>query len=235
MLSTPPAFILSQDQTLMLKVLIQPEDLAFQIRNKFRFTVLRFALLKAVRSSFDDLNYTRRTLFVMNLSRLFTVQLSMFSVVFSNSDMLSHLQVFVNNFFIFLFQFFRTDVLSFCDSFNILSNLFRFVKNFFHFLFRSDSVLCDSLIILSNRCSFVKHFFIFLNSVLSSLSCDSLIILSKCFSFVKNFFHFLLYLCFKAKESAGGGIRTHAPLRTNGFQDRLVMTTSIPLRVTINT
>ena len=28
-----------------------------------------------------------------------------------------------------------------------------------------------------------------------------------------------------------GGIRTHAPLRTNGFQDRLVMTTSIPLRV----
>ena len=28
-----------------------------------------------------------------------------------------------------------------------------------------------------------------------------------------------------------GGIRTHAPLRTNGFQDRLVMTTSIPLHV----
>ena len=28
-----------------------------------------------------------------------------------------------------------------------------------------------------------------------------------------------------------GGIRTHAPLRTNGFQDRLVMTTSILLRI----
>ena len=27
------------------------------------------------------------------------------------------------------------------------------------------------------------------------------------------------------------GIRTHAPFRTNGFQDRLVMTTSIPLRM----
>ena len=26
-----------------------------------------------------------------------------------------------------------------------------------------------------------------------------------------------------------GGIRTHAPFRTNGFQDRLVMTASIPL------
>ena len=30
--------------------------------------------------------------------------------------------------------------------------------------------------------------------------------------------------------SGEGGIRTHAPLRTNGFQDRLVMTTSIPLQ-----
>ena len=30
--------------------------------------------------------------------------------------------------------------------------------------------------------------------------------------------------------SGEGGIRTHVPLRTNGFQDRLVMTTSIPLR-----
>ena len=29
--------------------------------------------------------------------------------------------------------------------------------------------------------------------------------------------------------SGEGGIRTHAPSRTNGFQDRLVMTTSIPL------
>ena len=84
----------------------------------------------------------------------------MFFVVFSNSDMLSYLQVFVNNFFIFLFQFFRTDVLSFCDSFDILSNLFRFVKNFFHFLFRSDFVLCDSLIILSNRQPFVNNYFI---------------------------------------------------------------------------
>ena len=30
-------------------------------------------------------------------------------------------------------------------------------------------------------------------------------------------------------SNAEGGIRTHAPSRTNGFQDRLVMTTSIPL------
>ena len=31
--------------------------------------------------------------------------------------------------------------------------------------------------------------------------------------------------------SGEGGIRTHVPLRTNGFQDRLVMTSSIPLRM----
>ena len=30
--------------------------------------------------------------------------------------------------------------------------------------------------------------------------------------------------------SGEGGIRTHAPFRTNGFQDRLVMTASIPLQ-----
>ena len=29
------------------------------------------------------------------------------------------------------------------------------------------------------------------------------------------------------------GIRTHAPFRTNGFQDRLVMTTSISLRMCV--
>ena len=31
------------------------------------------------------------------------------------------------------------------------------------------------------------------------------------------------------QKNGEGGIRTHAPSRTNGFQDRLVMTTSIPL------
>ncbi len=35
----------------------------------------------------------------------------------------------------------------------------------------------------------------------------------------------------KILRNGEGGIRTHAPLRTNGFQDRLVMTTSIPLHL----
>ena len=110
---------------------------------------------------------------------------------------ISHCFMFVNNFFIFLFQFFRTDVLSFCDSFNILSNLFRFVKNFFHFLFRSDSVLCDSLIILSNRQPFVNNYFILSGGVFSSLVCDSLYILANLYLFVNRFFHsFYLFLIF---------------------------------------
>ena len=158
----------------------------------------------------------------------------MFFVVFSNSDMLSHSGAFVNNFFIFLFSFLKLMCCRFSTALIFYQIVFCLSRTFSFFI-SNVPVLCDSLIILSNRCSFVKHFFIFLNFVLSSLSCDSLFILSKCFAFVKNFFHFLLYLYFKAKESAGGGIRTHAPLRTNGFQDRLVMTTSIPLRVTINT
>ena len=52
----------------MLKVLIQPEYLAFlnqkQVPTGILIQVLlflRFALLKAVRSSFDDLNYYSRT------------------------------------------------------------------------------------------------------------------------------------------------------------------------------
>ena len=35
---------------------------------------------------------------------------------------------------------------------------------------------------------------------------------------------------FVVYTSGEGGIRTHAPFRTYGFQDRLVMTTSIPLQ-----
>ena len=37
-------------------------------------------------------------------------------------------------------------------------------------------------------------------------------------------------LCIPVLLSGESGIRTHAPLRTNGFQDRLVMTTSISLQ-----
>ena len=43
----------------------------------------------------------------------------------------------------------------------------------------------------------------------------------------------LLYVVFPIKINGGeDGIRTHVGLPPNGFQDRLVMTTSIPLRAT---
>ena len=43
---------------------------------------------------------------------------------------------------------------------------------------------------------------------------------------------FLLFKSFLFSSNSGeSGIRTHAPLRTNGFQDRLVMTTSISLHM----
>ena len=38
-------------------------------------------------------------------------------------------------------------------------------------------------------------------------------------------------LWLRSTVSGESGIRTHAPLRTNGFQDRLVMTTSISLHM----
>ena len=60
---------------------------------------------------------------------------------------------------------------------------------------------------------------------------DSQDILAHSFVFVNIFFHFLTEVKSRTLLFANGegGIRTHAPLRTNGFQDRLVMTTSIPL------
>jgi hypothetical protein len=66
------------------------------------------------------LNYSQ------NLSRFFTVQLSMFVVViFNGSYILSHLQVVVNNFFIFSL------LLLFRGNSDILSHLSLFVNNFF--------------------------------------------------------------------------------------------------------
>ena len=58
---------------------------------------------------------------------------------------------------------------------------------------------------------------------------EAFYIISCRFLFVKNFFNFFCKFLFST--SGESGIRTHAPLRTNGFQDRLVMTTSISLHI----
>ena len=57
-LGTPPAFILSQDQTLMLKSFNPARISGFsKSETSSDLLFLRFALLKAVRSSFDDLKF----------------------------------------------------------------------------------------------------------------------------------------------------------------------------------
>ena len=61
---------------------------------------------------------------------------------------------------------------------------------------------------------------------------EAFYIISCRFLFVKNFFNF--FVSFLFSTSGESGIRTHAPLRTNGFQDRLVMTTSISLHIYIS-
>ena len=62
----------------MLKVLIQPEYLAFPNQKQVPAGILiqvllflRFALLKAVRSSFDDLNFTRELILFRNPEEIF--------------------------------------------------------------------------------------------------------------------------------------------------------------------
>ena len=66
------------------------------------------------------------------------------------------------------------------------------------------------------------------------LSCESLFSITDVSLFVKNFFKLFSKFNFKFLTSGESGIRTHAPLRTNGFQDRLVMTTSISLHINLN-
>ena len=58
-------------------------------------------------------------------------------------------------------------------------------------------------------------------------------VLSLSITFFKLFKTFSTIHFTAHNRSAEGGIRTHVPFRTNGFQDRRVMTTSIPLQFTV--
>ena len=86
---------------------------------------------------------------------------------------------------------------------------------------------CPRFVIFQNNSFRILMLFIqFLSS--SPKNLVHYIALSICLSstflvFSKTFFSNL--------TSGESGIRTHAPLRTNGFQDRLVMTTSISLHI----
>ena len=128
-----------------------------------------------------------------------------------------------------------TDLL-FASAIYILSLCFQLVKNFFILFFKSFQKiklgnLQDFLLSHLIRKPLLSSF------ILSPLCATAICILQHLTVVVNTFFHFLsltfqpykklIYSGFN--HSGEGGIRTHAPLRTNGFQDRLVMTTSIPL------
>ena len=102
-------------------------------------------------------------------------------------------------------------------SLNSLSFSFSLVKNFF-ILFRHFSVVFQLVKIP------------FLNSVLNKRRRRDLnprAATNDLLPFQGSPFSQLGYF----SKNGEGGIRTHAPFRTNGFQDRLVMTTSIPLHI----
>ena len=85
----------------------------------------------------------------------------------------------------------------------------------------------QQLLYLITDSSVCQQLFLFIFVVKLSLNNNSYMIpciLSVVNNFFKYFFDFFL-------SSGENGIRTHAPLRTNGFQDRLVMTTSISLHL----
>ena len=106
-LGTPPAFILSQDQTLMLKVLIPGPKLSLA---KLQTVLLLFGsyTFKCIRSEFSQIQGLSNAAFVFRIFRvLHTVQSLIFKVLFvvglsaATSFTISRCFLFVNNFFYF--------------------------------------------------------------------------------------------------------------------------------------
>ena len=135
----------------------------------------------------------------------------------------------------------------FQNSLFILSYVQMFVNNFFKFLFQRNlkrrrrdlnprAAINDLLPFQGSPFGQLGYFSkspYLLSSYLFNclLSCESLFSITDVSLFVKNFFKLFSKFNFKFLTSGESGIRTHAPLRTNGFQDRLVMTTSISLHI----
>ena len=126
-----------------------------------------------------------------------------------------------------------------------LSRTFFYFFETFSELFPLVSVFRDSQSRLSHLVRLVKHFFevfqlLFLATSVANgergiwtlaplLTTYSLSRGAPSASWV--FLLSLILTLYSVSRNGESGIRTHAPLRTNGFQDRLVMTTSISLRM----
>ena len=108
MLSTPPAFILSQDQTLMLKVDSRSGLLSLANLSKTFITWFLFWIFSKIQRSKPDLLFSEFSGFYI----LFNLQLSRFSFC-CQTHLLQRLFIitgclsFVNNFFNLFFCFFR--------------------------------------------------------------------------------------------------------------------------------
>ena len=189
-----------------------------------------------------SLNYSLKEIFKGCCCLLFSYQGS-FLLFFSSDSfyILSKAFLFVKNFF----NFFQSYLVAFQQqAYLYYHKLFR-LSRFFSILFlcRFSRISLNSL---SFSFSLVKNFFIlfrhfsvvfqlvkipFLNSVLNKRRRRDLnprAATNDLLPFQGSPFGQLGYF----SKSGEGGIRTHAPFRTNGFQDRLVMTTSIPLQDT---
>ena len=166
MLSTPPAFILSQDQTLMLKVYPVQKFLATVFKVAF-YKSCSFIFMMTWIFSFAILPALKRAYSLLNLSRLFTVQLSKFCLLLeasrcrcsSQRQLIYYITVELvcQQLFILFFQavwLVRSAVLG--DSLFILSQAISFVNNFF-ILF---SKVCFPHVVSRNGLSYYHHCFL---------------------------------------------------------------------------
>ena len=132
--------------------------------------------------------------------------------------------------FLFFSILFCTDLffVAFCDSQIIIAHSLLFVNNFFT-LFSSKRRRRD----LNPRAA-INDLHPFQGCPFGQLGYFSIAARTRAifgYTLEKEFLR-ILFACFLVSPPSGeDGIRTHVPLRTNGFQDRLVMTTSIPLHV----
>ena len=89
MLSTPPAFILSQDQTLMFKFNLSQVKLGFSfIQTNLNLLFKGLRLNRSVRQSFDCLNYS---LWIFQGFSLFSYQCSLLSELYIHQQQLLYL------------------------------------------------------------------------------------------------------------------------------------------------
>ena len=152
----------------------------------------------------------------LNSSKLFSTP-----VLFNSFSILSHLFCFVKNFF---FLFWKKRRRRDLNPRAAINDLLPFQGSPFgqlgYFSKRPRFVICISQITISH--------FRALYQVLTFLSKSLVHYIALSIYLSSTFFKFFNFLNLTSGES---GIRTHAPLRTNGFQDRLVMTTSISLHM----